>query len=49
VTRQFNAAASLKNDTAVMLKRVASTESEGDAGGEIELIILSAAVLPTSE
>jgi hypothetical protein len=48
-TRQFNTAATLKNNTAVLLQSVASDDSQDNAGSETELIILGVSIVATSE
>jgi hypothetical protein len=45
-TRQFNTATSLKNNSAVLLQSVSSSDSDGEASAETELIILGAEVVP---
>jgi hypothetical protein len=49
-TRQFNTTASLTNDSAVVLQRIATYGTQETAsGGQTELIILGASVLSASE
>jgi hypothetical protein len=48
-TRQFNTATSLKNNSAVLLQSVSSSDADGEAGAETELIILGAEVVPARE
>jgi hypothetical protein len=48
-TRQFDAAATLKNNTAVLLQSAASDDAQDDAGAETELIILGASIVPANE
>ena len=48
-TRQFATAATLKNNTAVLLQSVATDDSQDNAGSETELIILGASLVPSSE
>jgi hypothetical protein len=48
-TRQFNTAATLKNNTAVLLQSVVADDSQENAGSETELIILGASIVPTDE